>query len=200
MAHTVRKHCPDCARLCEPVCSVDLRYSMIGSFYCINVSNGSTLFNNVGLFYLSLFPITSCVEWQSHVSSRSLRQRGRGERGYDSAREAHKAERQLATFSGQHFVKGKEASSLKHNFLINCSEVPKIWPDILGAKFTLDSQVLHLYCFIINLNLHKNPSKYMYFFKDSSLSIKTFAKEIIYPSYLQIIQIKHLRPSWGTSD
>lgn len=42
-------------------------YSFIESLYCVNVSNGSTLFKNAGSTFLCpLHPITSCSEWQPH--------------------------------------------------------------------------------------------------------------------------------------
>ena len=58
-----------CACICEAVCMCV--FSLIGSFYCINVSNGSTLFNNAGSSFLCPSSPSHHVWSDSHVSHHS---------------------------------------------------------------------------------------------------------------------------------
>lgn len=58
------------SRLCEALLAGVQRGSggMIGSFYCINVSNGSTLFNNVGPSFICPSSPSHHVWSDSHMS------------------------------------------------------------------------------------------------------------------------------------
>lgn len=62
-------------------------HRFIESLYCVNVSNGGTLFKNAGSTFLCpLHPITSCSEWQPHEplkpSHRTRSTVGRPARGW----------------------------------------------------------------------------------------------------------------------
>lgn len=107
--------------MCESVCTpagVCICASLIGSFYCINVSNGSTLFNNVGSSFLCPSSPSHHVWSDSHMSHQTHHARSRvGHRDtrreenkgmeYDAERDAHKEERQLATCINFPILRGK---------------------------------------------------------------------------------------------